>query len=542
MPEQITIFYGGRNPFAPQPVPFVGMDESNLYYGEQWAKAQSITLEGSLTGCTFDLIASAQANLLNNFRRSYQTLEIHQRDLVGSGIVLTAPLVEVAAIDFSSSRWQGILPYTIRLNSYPSGYFSGTYGVLDPVDSWNYQEQNNYIAQITHTVSCRGINTSNSQTNALSNAANWCIEKRGSSGAISPTFISNLSSPNFTLVSSNENINRFNGTYSITDNYINDLARNGYGTIRYTTTIDSGNGIISVGIQGTVKGGQRQIEQARAAFSGFNPTGAALFAYSGAFGLTDLNPYALTQSITEDPNDTAISFSYEFDNNSLAPTYFDYSVGLSSGSILSVNVNGEIVARGGTSKQKLQRAKEFAKSIDLYQTVLPFYLQFYPEGNQNPLNPRPVSSGISVNESKGSVQLNAEFNAFEQFSSDLISFDYSIDLSPSSQQIAFTQTLDGYGKCSMVDLGYASRATLVIQGEAVINPESSIEKGVAAAKDAIQLLFKRYGSTQNLTSDRAIFNKNRADERRITFDYQWAFGSPHKIADRPYLTISTLGI
>ena len=53
----------------------------------------------------------------------------------------------------------------------------------------------------------------------------------------------------------------------------------------------SGDATIGVNLQGEVRGCNRDIDSTRAAFQSFNPLGAALFCYSGAYQRTDLNLY-----------------------------------------------------------------------------------------------------------------------------------------------------------------------------------------------------------------------------------------------------------
>lgn len=538
----ITIFYGGRNAFPAQPTPFVGLDEANLYYGEQWAKQQTMTLEGQLTGCTFDLIATAQNSFVDRFRRSFQTLEIHQVDALNSGVVFQSDLVEIDSIDFPASKWQGILPYSIKLKCFPSGYFSGAFGILDPKDTWAYQEQQNYVAQITHTVGCRGINTSAGASNAISNAINWANAKRGTSDIVPPVFIQNVTPDNFCLLTSNENIDRINGAYSIVDTYTNDLARSGYGVIRYSTTMESGNSLITVGIQGTVQGCQRDIASVRAAFANFNPTGAAVFVYTGTYGVNDLNPFPLVESITEDVYNATLSFSYQFDNSSLPPVYYDYAVSLASGNTITAGINGRVIARGGTAKSKLTRAKEYAHSLNLYELISPFYTDFFPRAAAYPLNPRPVTSGISINESEGTLTLNAEFNTYPQLSAVLDYFDYTAEITPSTEQLGFVPILDGYGKYSFVDLGYGNRGALSIQGTAVVNSHYSVNEGRAAIDSVVQSLFALYGSANNASFNRKVITDERADNRLVSFDYQWTFAASQVIADKPFLQLKTLAI
>ena len=71
MPDKIKIIYNNVDAFSPQPTPFVGLNESNIYYGEFWSKEEALNLEGQLTGCTFEEIVTAQQNLVEKFKKNY---------------------------------------------------------------------------------------------------------------------------------------------------------------------------------------------------------------------------------------------------------------------------------------------------------------------------------------------------------------------------------------------------------------------------------------------------------------------------------------
>lgn len=538
----VSIFYDGKDAFYPQPTPFVSVDENNVYYGELWAKEEVLTLQGQLTGCTYDHIVAAQFALRDAFHKSYQTLEIHQQDSGYSGVVFQKELSQIESITFPASRWIGVMPYSIRIKCYPSGYYSGAIGILDPKETWAYQEQENHVAQVVHTISCRGVNTSSLANNALNNAINWASTKRGTDDIVTPEFIEYVTPQNFCLQTSQETVDRFNGTYSIADTYTNDLARAGYGVIRYNATLDSGVNAITVSLQGTVKGCDRNINAVRDAFTGFSPSGAALFLYSGIFQRTDLNPIPLSQSIDEDPYNAQLAFSYVYDNQSVPETYFDYSVSVASGSAIGVTINGEVITRGGDVKSKIAKNKAFAGGLNLYQIAVPFYNSFYPNSAQFPLNPRPLTSGIAVSESLGTVAVNAEFGNATVYSTLLDHFDFTLDFQPSVERFDFQPCLDGQGLYSLVDLGYVNRAALSIKGTAVINIGATIPAGLDAVQNVCEGLFGQYGRTTNVTLDRNILNTDRTDKRAVSFDFSWSFDSPNQVSVAPFVAIDNFGV
>lgn len=540
MSDIVKILYNGVDAFAPQPTPFVSVDEQSIYAGEYWGRAENVTLVGQITGCTFSGIVDAQNQILNKFNKSYQTLQIWQEEGGVSGMVFQKDLVEIQSISFAQDRMLGVQPYTINLTCYPSGLFSGTYGILNPQDSWNFSEREDASLDVTHTISCQPFNTSNGQSNALDNARNWAFGRTGINSTVYPILISGVSPDNFCLLTQQESIDRFNGTYSIVENYTNDLARTGYGVIRYSTSLESGSNGIIVNLNGTAQGCSRNITGLRYAFNRLDKTAIANKAYQSAFNRTDLNPIPLVQSFNEDPYSTRIDFSYTYDNKNLPEVWFDYTVDCSVGTngLISAGINGTIYARGGDTLSKLSRALAYASGISLYNLTLPFYNSF-DTSSSTPLHPVPITTSQSNNQSDGTVQLSATFNNRNQLSSVLDRIDYTIDITPCLAQVDAKPVLDGNGTWSVVTLNYAKRAILVLNGTAIVNRQQTSAAGVTALKQIALDIFTQYGRYSSAALEQDIITVNRTDDKVLSFSFVWSFGPTITVGPT---SVSTLAV
>lgn len=525
MADSIKILYNGVDAFAPQPLPFLSLDEQPVSYGEYWAKAQSVTLNGQLTGCTFDDLYSAYQNLVEKFKKNYQNFEIWQIEGATSGRIFLKENTQIDSISIPDSNWVGVLPYSISLSCYPSGFFSGFYGVLDPVDEWNFSEQGNATLDISHNISCRGLNTSNSTNNALENAKNWVLAKTGVNTNIFPIFISGVSSNNFCLLTQNETIDRINGTYSITENYTNDLARTGYGIIRYETSFESGDQKITVTLNGRAEGCGQNLSGVRAAFQNLDKYAVALRNYNRIFNRSDLNPNPISHQINEDALEATVEFSYTYDNDNSPESYFDYTVSLTSGESIGASIEGNVISRGGDLATRLQKSINFAKTLNLYNLTTEFYNQFYPNYASFPLNPKPISSGIGINEYEGTVSLNAEFDNKEQVLNGLDAFEYSIQIRPSLIRFDAKPKLDGIGDYSVVSLNFNSRASLTINGTAIISDSTSAAAGLQIIKNKCQQLLFRYGRLNSPVLEQDSITFTSSDEKRVSFSFAWSFAS-----------------
>lgn len=531
MPDIVKIYYpAGVDAFAPQPTPLAALDYASIYAGEYWGRQETLTLQGQLTGCSFSGLATAQRTLLNAFNKSFQTLEIWQQTGQLSGKVYQKDLVEIQSIAFPSDRMIGAMPYTITLTCYPSGLYSGAFGILDPQDSWSYEEQANEVLNVTHSISCKPFNTSSFSSNALDNARNWAFGRTGTTSSLNPIMISGVNVNNFCLLTQTENIDRFNGIYSLTENYSNDLARTSYGVIRYTTDVQSGNNVITVALNGSAEGCGRNISGLRVAFNRLDKTAIAAKAYRDIFAMTDLNPIPLTQSFVEDPFTTKIDFAYSFDNDNSPQVNFEYGVDCSTAlnGLIVASIQGTVRARGGNLADKLTRTIAYADSIDLYGLVLPFYNTF-DISSLAPLGAIPNVSGRSLNQSDGTVDLNATYDNTRRTTIVLDEFTYTIQFVPSVEKIDDKPALNGLGNYSVVDLGYGNRASITIQGNALVNPAFTSAQGATSVKQGCYDLFATYGRFVNTTLDVDEITTSRVDNKALSFSFAWSFDSPNRI-------------
>lgn len=542
----VQILYNGIDAFYPYPTPFVGIGYNEIYYGELWAKEEVMTLQGEITGCNFDALMSGKNQLLNNFNQSYQTLQVWETDNGISGLVFQKQLTEIQSIDFSSSSWRGAENYSITLKCYPSGYFSGAFGILQPSDTWSFKESANEIINVTHKVSCRGFNTSSSSNNSIDNARQWVAAKTGWNNEVAPAFISGFYSQNLTLLTLNEEINRFDGTYSVTENYVLDSTRSGYGTIRYNTSFESGNNLITVKLQGELQGSPLDIQSTRQQFSGLNLLALASNSYFNAFGYNDLNPNYVKAAVSEDAYQNRISFDYDYDNDPNPESVMDYTVSLKSGSNITASLKGEVFSRGGDTETRFIKSKNYLANLDLYSLTNQFYNQFYPFAVSFPLNPNPVVHGVNFDEYNGRVSVDIQYSNARNFGSNFEYFQYTAQFEPAAQKFNAQSVLDGnlnLQVLSVVDLGYKNRAALTIAGSAKTIDSVPATIGVQSVRDSAVTLLSQLGSFNNVILEEDRTELDKSDQRMITFSFKWSFDSFNNVVSiGNYGTISSLNV
>jgi hypothetical protein len=205
---------------VPCPEPLVSRSDAVIYTAKKIGQTTSFTLEGNITGTNendlFGSLIQNQNNLLSGFRKDFKNFKI-----VEDGEVLYDNLVKVDSISFGESKYSLIVPFTISLTAYEDKFFSGVYsGVLDPVNSISYDSTEDGNITISRTVSARGLNTSNSNSNAFANAVNYVQQLTGLNNVTLPAFINESGDiNNLILTSQSESVNRLAATYSVSETY-----------------------------------------------------------------------------------------------------------------------------------------------------------------------------------------------------------------------------------------------------------------------------------------------------------------------------------
>ncbi len=520
--DRVKIFYNGEDVFGDQPTPFISIAEAPIFYASRWGLVETFSLEGLITGCTFSGLIAGYNNVVNKFNTDYKTLEIWQFTGADSGIVFRRELAEITDITIGGDKWVGALPYTIIIRNYPSGYFSGDNHIIAPNNSWSFVENEDYTATITHVISCKGLNTSSTANNALENAKAWVLAKTGGLEVL-PAFIRTGNFNNLCLRGHSESINRFNGEYSVTQTYINDLARLGPGILRYSTDFQSGD-YITATIDGEVTSCENSLETARQIYKSFNPYATALSAYNKLFGRTDLNSFAITSGIRENPINGNLSFSITFDNDLTPDVIFDYTTQIQSGTKITVNIEGQIRARGPL-KDRFEKVSGYASLIDLYALSNEHYVDFYPLAATYPLNTKALSSGRSENIYNGTINLRASFDNSLKIDDRLGYVDYTISFNPPTEKLDMQPCVGSTGAYSVVGLGYKNRAGITLQGRTTIPDNVTASDGLAALYGFSNRIITQYGRNVNLTLDVNNVSKVNNDAKSLSFTFSWSFDS-----------------
>ena len=537
-PQDVTVTYG--NFTFPVPTPYVTKTLTNEFIGgDLWATKVNVRLNGQIAllpkrdntsansylglASKRDIVAKAFAGELG---QNFKTFTVS-----GHGTSFTLNNCVVENISFESARYVGLVGYTIEISGYKSDkeFYSANYGVLNPVDSWNYSENADGTASATHTISASGYNTTDSTANAFLNAKAFVTARKGSSSNVGPALINMANGASLMLTSVSENVDRLGGTYSVTESYsfvTNDssdskaeeaglpLLQTSNIMLTYTANIseDQTSEYVGVDISGSIVGSKdssvtwEQIKADLRSRSLYDLADKAYRRYllgsegsrAGTEYNLELNKEPASFSLNPDEDAKVIGFQVSFDNNQLfknakikyADSYFDYQLSFSHNNItdiIDVTCNGTIRTRGSREKRNSGNKVLLDIMLDenskmVREEAQVWYDKMFPARAVYRLSPRPTDLNISQNKFDGTMQYSATFSDRDfPENSELRKLDYSIQVVPAIQEYRSVPSCFQNGHYLVYDLNLATkRETVAINTSAVADERT--EEALESAK------------------------------------------------------------
>jgi len=517
------IQYNSSYPFSGQPTPFIGRIKNNIAYGERWGAEQSWTLAGQLTGCQFSDLTTAQLNLLSGFNQDFGTLNITET----GNVIESLQNVMIQNITFDTDRYVTVLPYRITLKCYPSGYFSGYYGVLDPKDSWEFKESIDGTLDMVHNVSARGFNTTSGASNAFQNAKNFVVGRTGFSNFTSPVLIQNWRNSGI-LISQIENLDRFNGIFSVTENWkLDQYQPCDFGILRYTIDSEQNQvGFNHASIKGSILGGfQSDFNVVRARMTAFDPFSNLMYVTNSG---VNFNPAPLNKQISEDQFNKKIDFAFSYDDNPLPQVNLEYTLSINSGDdFISTNINGQIFGRGDL-KDKWNKINAYYSGFNPYVIANSGYLEYISGTSSALLNYVPTSESIVFDNFNGNIGFSFQYTNKEiPQSRGFEQLQYTLAFTPPLRRIVAEPLIDtsaGISKYQTTDLGYISRGAMDLQGNFVAQRNVSGLVELSYLKYFLNKIFSDYSSSfLNLYLEE--YKINIANTNNGSFNCRWSYES-----------------
>ncbi len=541
----------------PYPVPFISKTVEYLapeIMGNEnrWCRKETLTLKGKINTC----VGGSREEVIDAFTEDFHTLEVLGYE--------DFELVRVMSVDVGPQEsTKTFIEYTITLESYPEDSFALTYRVINPSDVVEVAENDNGTATLTHTVSCRGLNTEahGSSSNALANAEEFVKEKMESETCLRGTLIES-EDPDWGsyLVSVTEDINRITAEYSMTNTYVADLTRQKGGEIvvKYTKTIDEGWGERTrVTHSGQIDGGRHgDLDDCREAYSDLRKTFKNPVVKS---------PFLISEDVQEDEKNKTITFSIVLQDDGASDVIDDYSITVSENSgssLINVSIQGTVSSTGPMACRMKEVRKHFCGSLtckgsakgidDRYSLFCQKYYKEYLDENQIDDLPADVefevdALAVSVTENifAGTISYSMQFD--NRITHGHHKANHTMSFKPSLQVVARkelnnptscngqcednNEDVGGEDSFDLLWMGFRSRCEFGIAGQII-----SYDKDDGSTMDEIaENKYLHYCGNPDPDNDDSILIQavNSLDRSsNSSYDYKWSFHTPSKSVNK----------
>ena len=588
------ITYNSANPFAEQADPLVSKTTEYIQVGERWGTLDRISLNGVITGSSFDTIYDYQTALIASFGDDFKTLSIDGFDDFGK--------CKINNISFNDSDYLSNSSYSVELESYGTEGLLGLHGVINPQNSVSYSEGNDMTVSATRTIAAKGVSIP-AKPDAVTNArafvsgcgggvpeGEWGLVQNREGGSspnsanwvMSPFFAgTNYKNPDvpMLLISRAETFNRTTAEVSLTEEYIMDVEGdpefNGSYILRYTEESESSeHSSDHVSINGSIRGSK---------YSEGGIGGA--WAYYKKYK-SEIGEILINESTTQDLINNSLQFSFEYDqgyNIDIIPAVnVSVSEG-SDGSLISVSVNGSISAKipSQGDDEEVYGACGKPYAAPAYKRVLRFFDDNTPsvgsaltsawyehaqqayEDYKGPagqrlhpsvdaaldgvlkLNPQPLNESVSYNEEAGVITFSYAYDdrftdiglGYEKpqtaLASKRLSADLSISAKPMVEDISIIEGVEGF---VWFDRGYHNLANLDVNINIVGRDLGSGPEGNDMGIQAIAYRFSHplpgpLGKQSDFNTQLLSTNENHGPLERKSYSMSWDFKSEKKLTD-----------
>lgn len=486
------------------PTPFVSQNYEVLIYGNRWGAADKIVLNGQITGLDYNSLYTAQTGLVDIFSNQFKDLDVYESadDANSYSKVYSFSGCYLENLSFGNAAYNKVVDYSVELLSYPSGltgYFSGTYGVIEPKDEIKISEGPDGLATLTRNISAKAFVTTTID-NAINNAKNFVSLRTGISNVITTPQISGFqNSGSFTpvLIRMSENLDRLSLTYSVDQTYKfhmltgdivanNNYSFNNYYLTSYSTNLTSGAGedFVTASIQGEIKAGitgatgDALISELVNQLSGLNPYAVI----SGKYGAPNNLSFCqdpIDFKVTQDLKARKINFLASYDNLDFyglsnnkyvsAGCFLDSVITHSIDELTqtaTISIRGDIKCRGSTSNRlanasvylgKIMTDGSSATEPRLYDFVNDYYTGYLATASPVlALGSKPINVKVDTNTTLGTISIEAQFDNKDKFSS-LNYSEYTVDYTPYNTIFAYASSCNDAVKHVAVDINVKRR-------------------------------------------------------------------------------------
>jgi hypothetical protein len=470
----VDIYYNGvRIPCSTSrcPTPFLEVSVEPIRYGKFWKKKENLTLSGQLI---LDICGQSNqqkwdkiTTFRNLFKDDFKILEVRENN----NVILSRKNVKVASVSVSDSRLIGAVDYSVNLECYP---LDDGESVLDPQMTVSISESEDGSISISSNCSARGVLDDGSSSDALENAITYVTDKIEDCLGLIPssTNVVGFGATKAILISEQEQINRFESSYSLSREYVMNARGSSPFLFQSSTDVsyDEIDGIYNVSLNGSISGGiDKSMSDVRAEFSKIKAFSLCSTALKNAIqpgpGGT-LNPNPVSQSIDESEEEKLINFSFAYTSDSEAGNVvFEYDTTVefnSEESTWSVSLSGEIFGKRG-QLINYNDVRAFYNSVNVRAICLSALSK---EVAGVVINETPESFEVSSDEISGNISISASYAQKKNQANiaGLDKIDYNLDVQRPINEWKPFQTM--WDKTKIFDIESMKRGEVSLSGTA----------------------------------------------------------------------------
>ena len=516
------------------PEPNISITQTPIFYNKKWGFSETITLTGKfIVPVGYEGLLAAQDTILSTYGITDGALTIGN---------IARTNVFLQSVDFAPSDFLSNIDYTVVLICYPNDKFTSA-GIINPTNTWDLSETRERVLTVTHTVSAAGINTAGLDETGFDNARTFvqALVYPTSTAAI-PADLSKCfqeddavidSGSQFVLISQAENIDRINGTYSITEVYELDLVHPAdKSKITFSISVDEPvQGFHKASISGTITGGiNTTISELETIFDAQDFKQKIEDAHS-----ITLNETPITKTKKINDKDQSISFNFEFDD---AVTNIDddtlileLSLNETKGEdkIKKYDLRGTLKGRSDLTDKFSLIENAYNEKIDIYKSenVFALFSNYY---DIDDISKNYTSASVTKNKFKGEINFSVSTTnedpppaGFEKFDHN-ISIEYPFYKAKPYALVGqvFLRDPEASDEYTLQKLEYFERAKLSINGTAIIEDDVDLDEGIGLVNDEVIDIASDFLSGDEVLNVKQIKSKPMFG-KKITFTYSWDY-------------------
>jgi hypothetical protein len=455
----------------------------------------------------------ARERIISAFSSNFKSLKIYDND---NALVYTGNYCLIREINFDEDRYYNLVPYSISLDVIEGEFAS--IGIMEPNETFVYDNNGNSSGTLTHSVSCKGFNTNLS---AIQNAENFIATKKGTF----PNYSLYSSPYYYFLRSSKTTVNRFTGECSLEEvviyNHNNSPELLTSCVTSYSVDIKQTDKKVSITISGKLTGDvDYPISDMRSEFVAIDWYAIASAEYE--FG-SDLSTKPVEFSTKEDDFKKELSFVITYSNEIFSGPYLIDSTTINRNNednSICIKFRGVIKSDYGCKDKRLEDIKTYYASLDIESIVAAKYAEYVSPAI--PLNSKTKSRSFSESRSEPSISFEVLYcNLKGEKCGCLDSFDYQLSYKPAIPLYSANPAIEGLGCYYVQDLGINRRSSFSISGTALVSDCCTYERAVEDLRSKInQILAENYTPAERVMDSYSIVkNKNG---KTITFDVSWS--------------------